>query len=61
VNLHYIPVYLQPYYAALGFAQGYCPEAERYYGEAISLPMYYELTESAQDRVATQLRAALSA
>lgn len=40
VNLHYIPVHLQPYYCDLGFAQGDYPQAERYYAEAISLPMF---------------------
>src|SRR5690606_167733 len=39
VNLHYMPVYLQPYYRALGFSPGLCPEAERYYKRAISLRM----------------------
>jgi dTDP-4-amino-4,6-dideoxygalactose transaminase len=56
VNLHYIPAYLQPYYRRLGFQPGHCPEAERYYREAISLPMYYELTDADQDRVAGTLR-----
>jgi len=51
VNLHYIPVYLQPYYQQLGFKAGYCPEAERYYSEAISLPMFPGLTETQQDKV----------
>jgi len=51
VNLHYIPVYRQPYYEGLGFRKGYCPEAERYYSEAISLPMYPGLTEEQQDHV----------
>lgn len=55
VNLHYIPVHLQPYYRALGFAEGYCPEAERYYGEAISLPLYPALSEANQDFIATTL------
>lgn len=45
VNLHYIPVYLQPYYAELGFKKGYCPQAERYYSQAISIPMYSLLAE----------------
>lgn len=44
VNLHYIPVYRQPYYEQLGFRAGYCPEAERYYAEVLSLPMYPMLT-----------------
>lgn len=56
VNLHYIPVHLQPYYRALGFAEGYCPEAERYYGEAISLPLYPALSEANQDYIATTLQ-----
>ena len=56
VNLHYIPVHLQPYYRALGFAEGYCPEAERYHGEAISLPLYPALSEADQDYIATTLR-----
>ena len=56
VNLHYIPVHLQPYYRALGFAEGYCPEAERYYREAISLPLYPALSETNQDYIAATLR-----
>jgi UDP-4-amino-4,6-dideoxy-N-acetyl-beta-L-altrosamine transaminase len=51
VNLHYIPVYTQPYYQKMGFEKGYCPEAEQYYAEAISLPMYPGLTQSQQDNV----------
>jgi UDP-4-amino-4,6-dideoxy-N-acetyl-beta-L-altrosamine transaminase len=56
VNLHYIPVYLQPYYERLGFKAGYCPEAEQYYTEAISLPMYTTLTKMQQDKVIEKLR-----
>ena len=59
VNLHYIPVYLQPYYEKLGFKKGHCPEAERYYAEAISLPMYSTLTEAQQDAVGVALLKAL--
>lgn len=51
VNLHYIPVHLQPYYAQYGFSFGDFPNAERYYGEALSLPLYPGLSESDQDRV----------
>jgi UDP-4-amino-4,6-dideoxy-N-acetyl-beta-L-altrosamine transaminase len=58
VNLHYIPVYRQPYYAGLGFKAGYCPEAEKYYSEAISLPMYPGLTEAQQDKVIAVLHQA---
>ena len=61
VNLHYIPVYHQPYYERLGFKIGYCPEAEQYYIEAISLPMYPGLTESQQNQVVAAIREAIGA
>ncbi|WP_432743820.1 UDP-4-amino-4,6-dideoxy-N-acetyl-beta-L-altrosamine transaminase [Methylobacter sp. G7] len=60
VNLHYIPVYWQPYYQEMGFKIGYCPEAERYYGEAISLPIYPGLTETQQNQVVLALRKAVT-
>jgi UDP-4-amino-4,6-dideoxy-N-acetyl-beta-L-altrosamine transaminase len=60
VNLHYIPVYRQPYYEGFGLEMGYCPEAERYYSEAISLPMYPALTWNEQETVFRTLQAALS-
>jgi dTDP-4-amino-4,6-dideoxygalactose transaminase len=44
VNLHYMPVYLQPYYRKIGFVPGLCPEAESYANEAITLPLYPGLT-----------------
>lgn len=59
VNLHYIPVHTQPYYQALGFKSGDFPAAERYYREAISLPMYQTLTDVQQDEVVAALRRAL--
>jgi len=59
VNVHYIPVHLQPYYAALGFLPGQFPQAERYYQEAISLPMYSELTLAQQDTVVQAVRTAV--
>lgn len=59
VNLHYIPVYLQPFYAALGFKSGYCPEAERYYAEAISIPVYPDLAQEDQAYVIETLRTVL--
>ena len=55
VNLHYIPVYLQPFYRRLGFAPGHCPQAEQYFDQAISLPLYPALSESQQDRVVAVL------
>ncbi|MFU8781257.1 MAG: UDP-4-amino-4,6-dideoxy-N-acetyl-beta-L-altrosamine transaminase [Kiritimatiellia bacterium] len=59
VNLHYIPVHTQPYYAAMGFRVGDYPEAERYYAEAISLPMYPTMTETQQDQVVLAIEKAL--
>lgn len=60
VNLHYIPVHRQPHYELLGFGAGYCPEAERYYTDAISIPMYPGLTEEQQEKVAAALDVAVS-
>ena len=51
VNLHYMPVYLQPYYRDLGFKPGYCPQAEAYYRQAITLPLHPRLTEAEQAHV----------
>jgi len=56
VNVHYIPVHTQPFYRAAGFADGNFPEAEQYYREAITLPLYAGLTIDDQDRVITTLR-----
>ncbi|MEZ8452308.1 UDP-4-amino-4,6-dideoxy-N-acetyl-beta-L-altrosamine transaminase [Vibrio splendidus] len=55
VNLHYIPVHTQPYYQDMGFADGDFPESERYYSEAISLPMFHGMTEEQQDTVVETL------
>ena len=59
VNVHYIPVHLQPYYRALGFSRGYCPEAERYYARALSLPIFPGLSDADQDVVVRALGEAL--
>lgn len=56
VNLHYIPVYAHPYYARWGFAPEDFPQAQRYYAEAISLPLYATLRDDQQDRVVNVLR-----
>ena len=56
VNVHYIPVHLQPYYRTLGFNEGSFPDAEKYYKESISLPMYATLTEENQARVVSVLK-----
>ena len=59
VNLHYIPVYRQPFFEQLGFRAGYCPEAESYHREVISLPMYPALSTGEQDQVVAELRRAV--
>ena len=46
VQVHYIPVYLHPYYQKLGFRKGSCPNAEDYYNREISLPLYPAMTKS---------------
>lgn len=60
VNLHYIPVHIQPYYQRMGFKWGDFHEAERYYLEAISLPLFPAMTDSDQDEVVYALRSCLS-
>ena len=45
VNIHYIPVYRQPFYEDMGFSAGYCPEAESYFKEALSIPIYPDMTK----------------
>lgn len=56
VNLHYIPIHLQPYYQAMGFEAGQFPQAEQYYQEALSIPMFPTMTEEQQDKVASELK-----
>jgi len=61
VNLHYIPVHTQPYYLRMGFKAGDFPQAESYYREAISLPMFQTMSEEQQDTVVAALRKAVDA
>lgn len=60
VNVHYMPVHLQPYYRELGFADGAFPVAENYASEAITLPLYPQLTEEGQGQVVSALARALA-
>lgn len=59
VNVHYVPVHLQPYYRALGFREGLCPVAEAYGESAITLPLYPGLSFEQQDGIVAALRSAL--
>jgi dTDP-4-amino-4,6-dideoxygalactose transaminase len=58
VNLHYIPIYRQPYYQRMPAAAAAFPEAERYYAEAVTLPMFTQLDPRSQDRVVEALERA---
>lgn len=60
VNLHYIPVHTQPYYRRMGFKPGDFPESERYYQEAISLPIFHGMSTEQQDKVINVLSDILS-
>jgi UDP-4-amino-4,6-dideoxy-N-acetyl-beta-L-altrosamine transaminase len=55
VNLHYIPVHLQPYYQKMGFEKGDFPHAENYYADAISIPIFHGMTHQQQDAVIDKL------
>jgi UDP-4-amino-4,6-dideoxy-N-acetyl-beta-L-altrosamine transaminase len=55
-HLHYIPIYLQPFYRNMGFSPGYCPQAELYYQQAVTLPLYPLLEETQQQRVVQTLK-----
>ncbi len=59
VNLHYIPIYRQPYYEAMGFEMGYCPEAEQYHQQALSIPLYPTLTDTEHSKVVSILHETL--
>jgi UDP-4-amino-4,6-dideoxy-N-acetyl-beta-L-altrosamine transaminase len=61
VNLHYIPLHTQPYYARMGFQPGDFPQAQAYYREALSLPIYQTLSDTQQDQVISALSRALAA
>ena len=60
VNVHYIPVHTQPYYQKLGYEEGDFPESEKYYAGAITLPLYYGLSEDDQDYVIQKIREVLT-
>jgi UDP-4-amino-4,6-dideoxy-N-acetyl-beta-L-altrosamine transaminase len=59
VNVHYIPIHTQPYYTRLGFQRGDFPCAERYYAQALSLPLFPRMTPAQQDAVVATLGRAL--
>jgi dTDP-4-amino-4,6-dideoxygalactose transaminase len=60
INLHYIPIYRQPYYEKMGFSAGYCKEAELLFKEVISIPIYASLTNEKQNQVIDELKKVLA-
>lgn len=60
VNLHYIPVYAHPFYKKFGFDVGNFPESEKYYQEAISIPIFHGMSIKQQDIVVDALKTVLS-
>lgn len=61
VNVHYIPIHLQPYYRRLGFKEGDFPASEAYYARALTLPLFPDMSDVQQNRVVSELRRALQA
>lgn len=59
-NLHYIPVYRQPYYCSMGFQAGYCPVSEQYHREALSLPIFSSMSISQNQTVIEIVRGILT-
>lgn len=58
VNLHYIPIYRQPFYEQMGFKSGYCPEAEKYWRSAMTIPLYPGLSKQDQDKIINLIKQA---
>ena len=56
VNVHYIPIHMQPYFQNLGFKDGDFPNSETYYKSALTLPMFSSMTFDQQEEVITVLR-----
>ena len=50
-NVHYIPIYLHPYYKKLGYRKGLCPKAEKYFKETLTLPLYPGMSDPEVKRV----------
>ena len=55
-QVHYIPVTMQPFYQKLGCVSNDYPMANAYYAQALSLPLYVDLTDEQQDSVIALLK-----
>ncbi|GAA3243723.1 DegT/DnrJ/EryC1/StrS family aminotransferase [Nonomuraea helvata] len=60
VQVNYVPAYWHPVFADLGYQRGLCPQAEAYYAEQLSLPLFPDLTDAQQDRVVETLAGILA-
>lgn len=61
VQVNYVPAYWHPVFADLGYRRGTCPNAEEYYAQEISLPLFADLQDADVDRVVDTIRVALRA
>ena len=59
VNIHYIPIHMQPYYSKLGFKVGDFPNSEAYYERSISIPLFHSMSAEQQNEVFRALKLAL--
>lgn len=60
VQVHYLPVYLHPFYRKLGYKKGLCPNAERFYASEISIPLFARITPAQQKFIAGTLKQILA-
>lgn len=59
-QVHYIPVPAQPYYRKLGFSPEDYPNAQNYYQEALSIPLFYDMADTQQKQIIDAIRGLLS-
>lgn len=59
-QVHYLPVYWHSYYEKLGYEKGLCPNAEKYYEEVMSIPLYYSLTDEDVEDVIRAVKKVIS-
>lgn len=60
VNVHYLPVHMQPYFARFGFTAGMFPRAEEYYRKALTLPLFTDMTDTQFRHVVGTVRGLLT-
>ena len=60
VNVHYIPIHMQPYYEQIGFKLGDFPNSESYYKHTISIPLFHAMSLNQQNSTARIIREVLS-